>query len=291
MTWTSTNTTTTDNKREQEILTPDNAQASQTFAGFELLAPQAMTKLGMCMILYGAAGVGKTPLAASCADSPHGCPTVFLDAEGGTQSIAHYDPDKLKVVQIYKWEELIRWSQSTFKDPRAYPFQTTVFDNLSEYYMLAQKYITQDREMPSQPEYGKINQLIISFVEDWRDFTRRTGRNVIFIAWDDRDKDENSVVKSTLAFTPGVVKALPGKVDIIGHLSVHNNPPYYTRILNFAPSPKNQAKFRRSLLGNAQKIPYEIPFHLENMPMPDILSVLKGGGEWPSQKYTLPQRK
>jgi len=289
VTQTTTDTTTLFNGKE--ILTPENVTTSNTFAGFELLPPQAMTKLGMCMILYGAAGVGKTPLAASCADSPHGAPTVFLDAEGGTQSIAHYSEDKLKVVQIYKWDELIRWSQQCFKDPRNYPFQTTVFDNLSEYYMLAQRYITQDREMPSQPEYGKINQLIISFVEDWRDFTRRTGRNVIFIAWDDRDKDENSIVKSMLAFTPGVVKALPGKVDIIGHLSVHNNPPYYTRILNFAPSPKSQAKFRRSLLGNAQKIPYEIPFHLENMPMPDILSVLKGDGEWPTNKYVIPVRK
>jgi len=215
-----------------------------------------------------------------------------LDAEGGTSSISHYSEDKIKIAEVYNWSEVVRFKDRLFRMPaEQVPFGTFVHDNLGEYYNLATKAVCGDNETPSQPEYGKINQLIIVHVREWRDYSRRTGKTVLFIAWDDNERAETGFTKKHLAFTPGIQKILPGLVDVIGYLSVGESRPPYTRVLNFAPSPKTVSKFRRPRDAQALKIPYDIPFGLDNMPMPDILATIKEGTDWPSNKYKAPERK
>ena len=259
-----------------EILTRDN------FAKFKIRRASDM-QWGVCMALYGAAGSGKSSLAASAADSEDGSPLVFLDAEGGSRAIAHRDD--IEVIDVDSWKEIELFTR-TAKSYSGFPWKTVVFDNMSEYLSMLNSLITGDGEAPSQPEWGKITLEFLSFIRTWRDLSKR-GINVIFIAWEDEEKDDIGRVKHNLNFTPKIRKEFPGMIDIIGYLAVVDKSATHERLLDFSPSSRTAAKFRRSQTEAALAIPFKIQYGIDKMPMSDILKVLKGGGKWPDKKYTV----
>jgi hypothetical protein len=129
---------------------------------------------------------------------------------------------------------------------------------------------------------------MLQMIRDWRDLTRFNDLNVVFIAWDSDDKDDRGVVKKMVSFTPSMQRQYPGIVDSIGWVSPTTNPDL--RMVDFTPGPKTHAKFRRAPHSRAMKIPYVIYYGINNLPMPDILAVLKGGSDWPTSKYPSPVR-
>ena len=173
------------------------------------------------------------------------------------------------------------------KGPEIHGYKCAVFDNVSEAHEL-RKVQESGSDQPTQPEWGTINRDFLSWVEDCKDLARLKGMVIFLVCWDVDDKQENGKVKKHVAFTPQVQNTLPGKVDVIGYLSVNND---QSRVLSFKQGPLTVAKFRRSMDSNEQKIPLEIKFNRNNRPFVDILEVIKGGGNWPASKYPQQQNQ
>lgn len=268
-------------------IAPAQSADGRKFAGLPVKSANKQSEWGMCIAVYGAAGVGKTTFAADIADSPLGGPAVILDAEGGARSVAH--KDNVDIIDITSWQQVQAFTQEFLRTPNP-PWRSVIWDNMSE---LSSKCLTSvmQQDQPQIQDYGKATTSMLAFTRVWRDAARSKGTNVVFIAWDFPEKDEGTGnVKYGIGFTPSLARQFPGIVDIIGYLSVANNPPLYTRVLNFAPSPRTVAKFRRSQTEVAQQIPYEIFYGMNEHPIVDLLATLKGGTPWPSDRYKAPAR-
>lgn len=236
--------------------------------------------------MYGQAGGGKTPVAAEAVFSEWASPMLYVDIEGGTRSITHLKRSKvgenLDVVTISRWAQVERLMPELKKGPKVHGFKGVVFDNCSELHDMRKVQEVGVSDNPSQPDWGIINRDFLKFVEDAKDLARNHGMIVFLLCWDVDDKQENGKVKKHVAFTPQIQNTLPGKVDVIGHLSVA---PDQSRLLSFKQGPLTVSKFRRSMDSNEQKIPLEIKFNRNNRLFADILEVIKGGGNWPADKY------
>lgn len=244
-----------------------------------------LNERGVCFIIYGQAGTGKTPICVEAVFSDWASPLLHVDAEGGTRSITHLKRsavgEKLDIVSITRWQQIDRLMLELKKGPEVHGYKGVVFDNCSELHFLRQVQES-GSDQPTQPDWGVINRDFLKFVEDAKDLARLKGMVVFLICWDVDDKQENGKVKKHIAFTPQVQNTLPGKVDVIGHISVNND---QSRVLSFKQGPLTVAKFRRSMDSNEQKIPLEIKFNRNNRPFVDILDVIKGGKNWPVDKY------
>lgn len=237
------------------------------------------------MALYGKAGSGKSTLASGAASAPMGAPVLFLDAEGGSRAVAHR-PD-INVIDVASWKEIDDFTEVAKKNKDALPWKTIVFDNMSEYLSLLVFSITGNSEdAPTQPEWGKVTLEFLTFVRTWRDISRY-GVNVIFIAWEDEEKDSIGRVKHNLHFTPKIRKEFPGMVDIIGYIEAVDRSPTQERVVDFSTSSKTVSKFRRSQDEAALAIPFQVRYGLNVEPMADIINVLKEGKAWPTAKYTV----
>lgn len=245
-----------------------------------------LNERGVCFIIYGQAGSGKTPIAAEAVFSQYASPMLHADAEGGTRSITHLKRskvgDNLDIVTITRWAQIERLMLELKKGPEVHGYKGVIFDNCSELHDLRKIQEVGVSDNPSQPDWGIINRDFLKFVEDAKDLARLKGMVVFLICWDVDDKQENGKIKKHVAFTPQVQNTLPGKVDVIGHLSVATD---QSRLLSFKQGPLTVSKFRRSMDSNEQKIPLEIKFNRNNRPFVDILEVIRGGGNWPADKY------
>lgn len=230
--------------------------------------------------MYGQGGAGKTTLAASAADSEYGARYLHCDAEGGVSAVE--DKSNVEVVEIFKYADFKKLTDEVSKHD--FPFKSIGFDNMVEIVGLCLEEITgNSRDQVEIQEWGKMTREILFRVRMLRDAARKNGVNVFLMAWDADEKDDRGVIKKDLAFTPALRKEYPGIVTVIGHVAVTNDP--NKRMLNFAPSPRTVSKFRRAASSAAQKIPFQIYYGMDKLPMPDILAVLRGGKEWPASKY------
>jgi hypothetical protein len=244
-----------------------------------------LTDRGLCFIIYAQAGAGKTPLCAEAVFSEYASPMLDIDVENGTRSIRHLgkreDFDVVRPNRYQSVETLV----AKLKQEKGAGYKGVMLDNCSELHMMIQRSVAGATDQPTQPEWGEINRIFLKIIEDFRDLAATTEMVVFLVCWDVDDKQENGRVKKQLMFTPQVQGLLPGKVDVIGHLSVN---PDQSRLLSFKQGPLTVAKFRRSLESNEAKIPLEIQFERKHHPFADILEVLKGGKNWPSENYPKP---
>lgn len=240
---------------------------------------------GYCLAFFGPAGAGKTTLAGAAADSPQDSPVLFLDAEGGVKAISHRKD--VKVIPVTSWLEIKRFTAELKKDSNP-PWKTIVLDNLSEFVQLAiTQIVGNSTDQTSLPKYGDMAREVLALVRDYRDIARIKGLNTIIIAWDEVEEDKAKRPLLTFNATPKLQGDLPGIVDIIGHIDKIDGMPD-RRILNFEPSNRTIAKFRRSTSDSANTIPHKIHYTLDNLPMGDILASLKRGVEFPLTKYPIP---
>src|SRR5690606_15701262 len=129
-------------------------------------ASQVRGNAGVCCVIFGHGGVGKTTLACTAQDTPNGRDVLLIDVDLGVESVT--DRDDIFVEQPSEWKKnppdqmslygIVQRLKSQGEDVKR--FKTVVFDSLTAIYDLIMKDILQASptpDMPSQPEYGKAN--------------------------------------------------------------------------------------------------------------------------------------
>lgn len=253
-------------------------------AGIPVKPVSELPEWGICMAIYGPPGVGKTTTAGKVAYSDFASPAVILDAEGGVRSITHIP--NLDQIEVKDWNELSRVSGAIIQAGKDSPWKTVIIDNMSEIQNLNLRHHT-GGDIPEFKHWNRNTTDILQFTRAWRDFARFNAVNVIFIAWSTPEADESTgikIIKQDVGFSPSLARQFPGIVDIVGFLTVET--PSGLRILTFAPSNRSAAKFRRSNTEYAAKIPLVIKFDDKLNPLADIIGTLRGGLQWPSEKYS-----
>lgn len=220
-------------------------------------------------------------MAASAALNPACLPLLHIDAEGGLEVVRHIAG--VTFVEVFNWANFEKLSKGLIAQ-KGMGFKTIIVDNLSEIYNMA---ITSaaggPQEQPEIQEYGKGIRDIIHYIRQYRDvLARKEGINVIMCCWDADEKDDRGILKKDLALSPKLREQVPGLVTIIGHVQVTNDPT--NRKLTFAPGPRTVAKLRRPVTKTKQ-LPFEVTYDLDHLPMGDIIGVLKGDQDWPTDKY------
>lgn len=257
-----------------------------TYAGLKIRRAGDVQKRGFSWMLYGPGGCGKTTLAAMMHESEYAGRVGLFDCEGGSSAVEHLG-DAIDVVDINNWKQIKTLGEAFKKDPDSSPWNTLIFDNLSEYQPLHMRTELHVADQPTQPEWGANTRGMVDFVTIWRDAARLYGINVFFCMWDASEKDDYSgILKHDLSLTPKLRETLPGKVDLVAYIEYIEGQPDY-RLLSLKPSKKTVAKFRRPGHESARSVPYEIPYSLKQNPMVDLMAALRGTTPWPKDKYRI----
>lgn len=236
---------------------------------------------GVCIILYGKAGAGKTPIAATAVQSERfGHPMLYVDAEAGRKSIAHYT--NIDFLSVNKWAQVDAIMDELEKPDQ--PYKCVVFDNLSELRETHMRTSVGTTE-PQFQHYKKNTEGITTFVRKCRDYSEKFGISFILILWDTDEKDEGlGITVKKLELTPSLQDVIPGMVDIIGMIEPEND---QSRTITFEQNRRTVSKFRKARYANAQKIPLKLTVRDPDMPvLADILNTLKGGDDFPIDRYT-----
>lgn len=256
----------------------------RTFAGQSVYAAKDVVGAwGTCMAIYGPGGVGKTTLVGRAAGKPHIGKLLVLDAEGGSRVISHLP--NIEVMAIDKWDQILAAGNALYEEE--HDFGSVMLDNMSEYGSLAMNKIIKPGNIPEIQHWGKMTAEMLAVTRSFRDLTRLRGINVFYIAWDTSEIDEETKVrKRRVNFNPALQDRFPGIVDIVGYLSCLDNPPTYTRVLNFSENPRLDSKFRR----NEGEAAMQIPKLIANPDLATIVATLKGGEPFDASKHALPTK-
>ena len=243
-------------------------------------ASQVVKALGVNMALFGHPGSGKTTLLKTAQDSEYGRDVIVIDMEGGTRSIS--DRDDVMVATkpgtdgdpLETWDDVSAVSELLRRQviEGTCPFKTIGFDTLSAAQRLTLQKVMKASptpDMPSQPEYGKANELLLDLVRKWCEVSRRYGVNVIFNCHAVEEKDESTgIVLIRMSLTPGVIKGVYQAVDSIGYIAA--DPKTNRRRLLLRETPKVLAKFRQPQSGP------QLPLEIDDPDLGNIIEHVKG---------------
>lgn len=170
-----------------ETLTP------RTLAGLHVKPVQERSEY-LNILIYGDSGVGKTVLAGSADAVPAMRPVLFVDIEGGTESLRNVHPD-VEVVRITSWKEMQSIYDALHEGNHDY--RTVVLDSLTEIQKfnmynimtdLVKRKEEADPDIPGMREWGKNIEQMRRFVRAFRDLQMHT----IFTALMRSDKDNKT---------------------------------------------------------------------------------------------------
>jgi Cdc6-like AAA superfamily ATPase len=180
-----------------EVLT----STPKTLAGLPIRAVQERSPF-LNILIYGDSGTGKTTLAGSADEVPSMRPVLFIDIEGGTESLRHSYPE-VETVRITKWREMQALYNELYRGSTGY--QTVVLDSLTEiqkfnmYQIMADLIAKKgeddprvDIDVPSMREWGKNLEQVRRFVRAFRDLPMHT----VFTALAKSDKDQKTGIVS-----------------------------------------------------------------------------------------------
>lgn len=266
-------------------MTPENVR---TFAGIRLLSAE-QTEVGACIAVYGGGGTGKTTVVSQVVESPDGGPALLVDVDGSSSSVRHLVPKGLDIAPHQRWSQVMATAQAIAKP--GHPYKSIIIDNLSELATLCMRNITTDAT-PQIQHWGQMTSDMLRLIRMLRDVSRFNGINVLFTAWEEVAKDDEAgYIRRTVNFTPKLAAAFPGIVTMVGHLGVNNNPPDYTRVLTFAPSPKLDSKYRVAPNDVAAKIPQVLYLKPDSNFLADFLATVRHGATFPVANYSAPARR
>jgi hypothetical protein len=172
-------------------------------------ARQAAIDNGIKVMVYGAAGAGKTRL---CATAPN---AVILSAEAGLLSLRDTD---IPVIEVQTMDDL-REAYRFLAEGQA--FEWVCLDSLSE---IAEVVLANEKAQTKDPRkaYGELADQMVTLVKAFRDLP---GRNVYMSAKLERQKDEASGVMLYQPMMPGqkLAQALPYLFDELFVLRVEKD--------------------------------------------------------------------
>lgn len=188
-------------------------------------AAEVSKALGMSLALFGYPGSGKTTFAAT----PK---TLLLDLEGGAEVLADRTdvmvwpkPDANGRLPKITWDDVVALTEGLRNAlvKGTLPFNVLCFDTLTTAQRMCLAKVMRASatpDMPSQPEYGKANELLLAMVREWCQLAKEYGINVIFNVHAEEVKDDASgVVLIRMSLTPGVIKGVYQAVSSIGYIA------------------------------------------------------------------------
>lgn len=285
---------------DKRILTPGTDVLAK-FGTFPVVtsSDNILEDLGVIIGVYAHGGVGKTTFFCSLADpklNPDGLflPMCVLDSEAGIKSVAHLvAPSRLERIHVTSIAQIEEFVDTWAASPKGmFPWQSLLFDNLSDW---VQKALAEqgfhNASVPgggptsSQPDFNAMTTRLTVILQKIRDLALDYNVNCFFNLWEQTEKTEGGAVIGHRAdLTPKLAARVIGILDYIGYMTVLNNPPHWTRKLDFSPNPELDSKTRRRPDGVASKIPFEI----YNPNVVDMLKTIKGGTEFPAERYKKP---
>jgi hypothetical protein len=145
---------------------------------------------GIKIIVYGAAGVGKTRLSATTGDLEN---TLILSAEAGLLSLQEFDIDVSVVRSIDDMREAVKFVRSEESK-----YTWVIIDSLSE---IAEVCLDKEKaeNKSALQAYGKMGDTMIKLVKAFRD---SPGINIVLIVKEGADDDEGRLLHKP---------SLPGK--------------------------------------------------------------------------------
>lgn len=168
---------------------------------------KAAQEQGFKLIVYGQSGSGKTYLASTLPGK-----TIILSAEGGLLSLSDF---KIDCININNSDEL-REAYKYLKSPEGDKYQNIVLDSISE---IGQQILIEEMNNPKhkgngQAAYGEMAERVIALCKGFRDMS---GKNVVFIAQSERQKDESTGMTLLWPSLPGnkAANRLPYLFDMI----------------------------------------------------------------------------
>jgi hypothetical protein len=174
-------------------------------------------------LIYGESGIGKTTLAGSCDMVELLQPVIFIDIEGGTQSLEDVYPNVQKV-RVTSWPEM----QQVYHDlyMGGHPWRTIVLDSLTEIQRFNMEHVMQkaqeksddrkgfDPDVPAQRDWGVSSSQLKRMIRGFRDLPM----NTIFTALAQERQDKKTGRVSILPDLPGkLAQQVPGLLDIVSY--------------------------------------------------------------------------
>ena len=146
---------------------------------------------GIKMLIHGLAGAGKTTLC-STTDGP----TLILSAEAGLLSLRGFD---IPVIEIKTLDELYEAYDFVANNADGQAFKWVCLDSISE---IAEVVLNYEKKVAKDPRqaYGALAEKMTDLVRAFRDLP---GRNVVFLAKQERAKDEQSGAMLYFPSMPG----------------------------------------------------------------------------------------
>lgn len=170
------------------------------------------------LMIYGESGTGKTVLAGSASVVPQMSPVIYMDMEGGTESLRSTFPD-VDVVSVKTAKDMDRFYQALKNDK--HPYKTVVLDSESEIQQFFMDDIMQiavdgndkmEIDVPSQREWGKNLHALRKHVRQFRDLPM----NTIFLALSkDERNDKTGKTKTMPGLSGKMSKEFASLIDVV----------------------------------------------------------------------------
>lgn len=199
-------------------------------------------------IIYGEYGCGKSHFAATACQAEKGKDVLYIDAEGGDQTLNRLEFSEVDVVRVNEFrqiqriheflklhlvardakddETLLRYDAQLRGDgePKLRHYRTVVIDSLTEvhkycmYQILGIKIGVEKFDVePSPPGYegwGKSTEMVRLMVRSFRDLPI----NVVFVMSEKHTEDTAKRARIALNLPKALSQELPGFVDVVGYL-------------------------------------------------------------------------
>jgi hypothetical protein len=242
-----------------------DGSGEKTLGGFPIKPVEGMTGTFNALI-YGDSGVGKTTLAGSASVVDQLSPVLFIDAEGGTMSLAHSYP-KVDTIRIMNLNDLQKVYNDLHKGE--HPYKTIVVDSLTEVQKMSMTSIMRkaksadadiDLDMPQIQHWGKNLSQTRATVRAWRDLPY----NVILTALAESDKDNRNRTVVRPSLTGKAKGEIPGFMDIVLYYYIKMDKERNKRLLLTTQTDSVMAKDRSG----------KLPSVMEEPTMTDIYSAI-----------------
>jgi len=185
-------------------------------------------------VVYGAAGSGKTRLAAS-APTP-----LIISAEAGLLSLAGTNIDFIEVTSLKQWDEVYKYVKSSHE---AKHYETICLDSLSE---IAEVLVAELKPQFKDPRqaYGSLADSMMPMLRKFRDLPRKhtvfTAKMIVAV------DEENGRITDELMLPGKVLPAqVPYLVDELFHLTIGKSK---KPVVQTAPTRRSFAKDRSGAL-------------------------------------------